>query len=128
MRHFVSRRAPNRKLCQLPLPHQRVLVLIAGINYGRPVLDVSLTPFPPELTPCNARLGCINLVCLFWTSFLGLHLHLGPGQPPRLCHIRLQGIVATIGAQAILLKKSRPQAIIKSHHPVSLDYRAATDS
>ena len=51
-------------------------------------------------------------------------LHLGRGQPQRPCHIRLQGSVATIGAPAILLEDSRPQAILKFHHPSSLDYRA----
>ena len=40
----MSRRAPDLKLGQSPLPSQRVLLLIAGIIYGRPVLDVSLTP------------------------------------------------------------------------------------
>ena len=50
----MSRRAPDLKLGQSPLPSQRVLLLIAGIIHGRPVLDVSLTPLPPESTPCNA--------------------------------------------------------------------------
>ena len=42
----------------------------------------------------------------------------------RPCHIRLQGSAATIGAPAILLEDSRPQAILKFHCPSSLDYRA----
>ena len=70
---FVSRRAPDLKLDQSPLPSQQVLLLIAGIIHGRPVLDVSLTPLPPESTPCNAGHGRRNSVCLFWTGFLGLH-------------------------------------------------------
>ena len=40
-------------LCQdqlQPLPSQRVVLLTAGIIHGRPVLDVSLTPLPPEST------------------------------------------------------------------------------
>ena len=40
--------APDLKLGQSPLPSQRVLLLIAGIIHGRPVLDVSLTPLPPR--------------------------------------------------------------------------------
>ena len=69
----MSRRAPDLKLGQLPLPSQRVLLLIAGIIHGRPVLDVSLTPLPPESTPSNAGHGRRNSVFLFWTGFLGLH-------------------------------------------------------
>ena len=56
--------------------------------------------------------------------FPGATLHLGQGRPPRPCHIRLQGNAATIGAPAILLKDSRPQANLKLHRPSSLDYRA----
>ena len=52
-------------------------------------------------------------------------LHLGRGRPPRLCHIRLQGSAATIGAPAILLEDSRPKAILKLHRTSSLDYRAS---
>ena len=33
--------------------------------------------------------------------FPGATLHLGPGRPPRPCHIRLQGSAATIGAPAM---------------------------
>ena len=44
----MSRQAPDLKLGQSPLPSQRVLLLIAGIIDGRPVLDISLTP-PREL-------------------------------------------------------------------------------
>ena len=54
------------KLVQLQLPSQGVLLLIAGIIHGRPVLDVSLTLLPPESTPCNAGHGRRNLVYLFW--------------------------------------------------------------
>ena len=43
---------------------------------------------------------------------------------PKACHVRLQGSVATIGEQAILLEDSHPQAILKFHHSISLDYRA----
>ena len=56
--------------------------------------------------------------------FPGTTLHLGQGRPPRPCHIRLQGNAATIGAPAILLKDSRPQANLKLHRPSSLDYSA----
>ena len=62
-----------RKLGQSPMPSQQVLVLIAGIIHGRPVLEVSLTPLPPESTPCIAGHGHWNLVCLFWTGFQGHH-------------------------------------------------------
>ena len=48
-------------------------IVIARIIHGRPVLDVSLTPLPPESTPCNAGHGRKNSDCLFWTGFLGLH-------------------------------------------------------
>ena len=70
---FVSKGAPDLKLGQSPLPSQQVLLLIAGIIHGRPVLDVSLTPLPPESTPGNVGHGRRNLFCLFWTGFLGLH-------------------------------------------------------
>ena len=70
---LVSRRAPDLKLGPLPLPSQRVLLLIAWIIHGRPVLNVSLTPLPPESTSCNAEHGCMNLVCLFRTGFMELH-------------------------------------------------------
>ena len=53
----MSRRAPELNLGQLPLPSQRVLLLIAGIIHDRPVLHVSLKPLPPELTPSNAGQG-----------------------------------------------------------------------
>ena len=56
--------------------------------------------------------------------FPGTTLHQSQGWPPRPCHIRLQGNAATIGAPAILLKDSRPQAILKLHRPSSLDYSA----
>ena len=46
---------------------------IAIAIHGKPVLDVSLTPLPPESTLWNAGYGRRNLVCLFWTGFLGLH-------------------------------------------------------
>ena len=121
---FVSRRAPDLKLGQLPLPNQQVLVLIAGVNHGRPVLDVSLTPLPPESNPCNAGHGSRNSICLFWTGLSWVTLHLGQGKPPRPCHIRLQGSLATIRAPAVLLEDYRPQAILKFHRPSSLDYRA----
>ena len=79
-------------------------------------------------TPRNAGHGRRNSVCLYRTGFLGLHytwVKAGlQGRPPRPCHIRLQGSAATIGAPAILLEDSRPQAILKFHLPSSLDYRA----
>ena len=69
----MSRPAPDLKLVQSPLPIQRILLLIARIIHGRLVLDVSLTPFPPESTPCNAGHVRRNSICLFWTGFLGLN-------------------------------------------------------
>ena len=112
------------KLGQSSLPSQRVLMLIAGINHGRLVLDVFLTPLPPDTTPCNAGHSRRNLVCLFLERFPGATLHLGQGRPPRPYHVRPQGSAATFGAPAILLKNSRPQPILKFHSFSSLDYRA----
>ena len=116
----MSRCAPDLKLGQLPMPNQQVLLLIAGIIHGRPVLDVSLTPLPPESTPCNAGHDCRNSVCLFLDRLPGAPLLLGQGQQPRPCHIRLQGSPATIEALAILLEDFHPQAILRFHHPSSL--------
>ena len=84
--------------------------------------------------------GHRNLVCLYWTGFLGLQLCLAQDQPKRPCHIRLtaapsqgfktggaiahcttaydntvQGSAVNIGSPAILRKDSRPEAILKFH-------------
>ena len=73
------------------------------------------------LTSCNAGHGRRSLVCLYWTGFLGLHYAW-----VKAC---LQGLAisdskVTMRAPAILIEDSRPQAILKFHHPSSLDYRA----
>ena len=62
----------TRNLGQSLMPSQQVLVLIAEIVHGRPVLDVYLEPLPITIHSYNARHGRMNFICLYWTVFLGL--------------------------------------------------------
>ena len=90
-------------------------------NYhGKPVLDVSLTPLPPE---CNAGHGRGNSVCLYWTGFLGLHY--------TWVKVGLQGLAISDSKVERQLQGHQQSSwrtpILNSssiHHPSSLDYRA----
>ena len=84
-------------------------MLIAGTIYGRSVLEVSLTPLPPTI---QSRNGHRNLVCLYWTSFLGLRYTWVKTVLKGPTISDLQGNTVNIGAQGILLEVQssyRPQ-------------------
>ena len=50
------------KLGQSSVPTHQVLKLIAGINYGRPVIDTSLTPLHKL---CSQAMGCTVILAIF---------------------------------------------------------------
>ena len=45
------------RLGQYPMTNQKILVLIAGIIHGKPILDIFLRPLPPIIQLCNAEHG-----------------------------------------------------------------------
>ena len=87
-------------------------MLIAGTIYGRSVLEVSLTPLPPTI---QSRNGHRNLVCLYWTSFLGLRYTWVKTVLKGPTISDLQGNTVNIGAQGILLEDFSPHTVLKFH-------------
>ena len=92
-----------------------------------------VNPHPQRCSTVNSDI-CTHHECHFTAGrgHFGLlsavprrvHLPQGHASPHKGSDID-QGISAdTTGAPAILLEDSRPQAILKFHHPSSLDYRA----